>query len=881
MITLRYIFQLSPICHKLTTGGIYYPSIQPYCTTAASVTEDDVEPIQPMVLLGLYKFDGSATSSFTTIYAGLQWDFYVIMFILWNRREQMLRGLWVESTQNDGVENMNSDSMQFRTSLSSQDSIDDAFRYSSMNAQHPPAVQTGIVRAPVSKLPSRATSETGNRASRNTGLNDTMGTQSMDSSSVDFTHELAAELMEEIQAEQEEIDRAKAAAMSSNDQTDGEEADVEDTQTARSVRFQLDSMPPSTLHEPKAPVATEMSKDTVVSEQVEIDDKSEPGFLNRKKPSWLETKFPLVHEYFEAMTRDPPALWDKDIQVAIMGDKPGRDYYAISLAILLFVSVYAVLFFKLIGEEPSSTTEGEEDSSSSLLSGYMVLLVFLELCVIIWDRVAYVCRSLTAKVILQYSSIVVLHLTVWFLIPNHTGIYFQQRSALVVFYMVHCVYLWFGALQIRYGYPAFSGSKYNYTSETAYTRLNEKLFPLIMLSPFIFEMRALLDYVCTKTSLGWAHWILLEDTAAHLFQVKMEMRGRLSDATVLQGKQRQPLARKMLSAGVMLLFLLLCLLAPLWLFSSANPSTSANAITLADVSFGVQDTQGTINELYNNEDINSPSFSDLNKNTDSSSVQSVAFDSFSRTVWSMSPPRVDQLITQLNSSEALNWTMTLTFTRPGPTDYQTISKSYLAGMTSAHRKALITMMQSNTSNVTPIVVENMLPPVLQLTATSGVLTRSTTLRPVQVAKHTQGSATWWSVEPDNSEEKDDYCGSDTPFCIISVSDNIVQGLTSLGIGTYGITAVYVFVIVTIGNAVKSFFRGKVFQIQYDELPDTEDVLELIEGIYIAREESYVGHLKDEVRIFETLVRVLRSPETLLKVTGTNVIHIPTAKEKQD
>ncbi|KAJ0407660.1 hypothetical protein P43SY_010201 [Pythium insidiosum] len=131
----------------------------------------------------------------------------------------------------------------------------------------------------------------------------------------------------------------------------------------------------------------------------------------------------------------------------------------------------------------------------------------------------------------------------------------------------------------------------------------------------------------------------------------------------------------------------------------------------------------------------------------------------------------------------------------------------------------------------------------RLTATDGVFRRSRTLRAVNVTKHS------------------------------------IDGLNTIGIGSYGITAVYFFVLVTIGSAVKGFFRGALFQVQYSELPDPDDVLELIEGIYIARAERYIGHLKDEVRIFETLVRVLRSPETLSKVTGTNIIHIPKAKEK--
>jgi hypothetical protein len=479
---------------------------------------------------------------------------------------------------------------------------------------------------------------------------------------------------------------------------------------------------------------------------------------------------------------------------------------------------------------------------------------------------------------------------VWWLIPLHTHIYFQQRPLLVFFYLQHCVYLWLGALQVRYGYPAFKGSKYNYTTETVYTKMNETLFPLVMAAPFLFEMRALLDYVCTKTSLSWSHWVLLEDTAAHLFNVKMEMQGRVEPkaAEILQGKKRQPTMGKMMSAGVMLLFLLICLVGPLALFSSANPSTTENKVTLTDVVVGVTDSQGTLSSLYTNSDINSPKYK-INRNTDGAAVQRVEFDTFSRDIWMTSPPRVNQLVSQLQSTEALNWTIAFTFERPGPADNQEVKITYLAPMSEDHRNELIPMIKQNVDDsaatvaIDPIKIKDLFPPIIQLTATDGILNRSTTMRSINITKHTQEGVSWWDVRPANSSsyKRDDYCNVTAPFCLIVVSDNIVDGLNSLGVGSYGLTAVYVFVVVTIGSAVKGFFRGAFLQVQYSELPDPEDVLELIEGIYNAREEKYVGHLKDEVRIFETLIRVLRSPETLTKVTGTNIIHIPSAKEKID
>lgn len=897
MIVIEYTFQISIFCLNLSESGYYYPSFQPHCAETTNAGLIEIKAIQPAVLLGLYKFDGSTIDSITSVFGGLQWNFYVLLCMMWHRRELMAQGLWIEANAAGDRSRMSFQSDTVRalraSHASSRDSIDDAF-------QQGPATPVSGGGDPYHAVATRPPPPTGPAPPATDTAAAALAFKSSSMSSVDQVHDLAAEFLEEIQAQEDDEERKRADAALAAAAASGDNGDDDDESDG--VGTPLTSPPPSGTTDYHYSLGTNSDKPktvsflpNVASEQVEIDDSVDLDFPQRKQPSWWQRTFPRACAYFDAVVCDPPAQWDKDIHIAITGEKPGRDYYTASLSIVLFSAIYAVIFFTAIGEPDASSaatsTADTRLTSSSMLSAYLVLVVFLEVVFIIWDRVAYVCRSLASKLALQYTYTILLHLCVWWLIPSHTNIYFQQRPALVFFYLQHCAYLWLGALQIRYGYPAFKGSKYNYTTETIYTKINEKTFGLVMSAPFLFEMRALLDYVCTKTSLSWAHWVLLEDTAAHLFQVKMEMQGRVADAEVLQGKRRQPQLGKLLSAGVMLLFLLICLVGPLALFSSANPSTTENKVTLGEVVFGITDAQGTLSKLYSNSDINSPTFK-INKNTDGAAVQRLEFDTFSREIWTSSPPRISQLVAQLQSTEALNWTMEFTFERPGPTDNQEVKISYGVVMTDDHRNDLIPMIKQTVSDsdddaanraIPAIRVDAFFPPIIQLTATEGVLRRALTMRSVNVTKHALDGTRWWSLVPfdPTGSTKENYCSDANPFCLIVVSDNIVDGLNSLGIGSYGITAVYIFVVVTIGSAVKGFFRGAYLTVQYDELPDPEDVIELIEGIYIAREENYVGHLKDEVRIFETLIRVLRSPETLVKVTGTNVIYIPTAKEKID
>ena len=112
------------------------------------------------------------------------------------------------------------------------------------------------------------------------------------------------------------------------------------------------------------------------------------------------------------------------------------------------------------------------------------------------------------------------------------------------------------------------------------------------------------------------------------------------------------------------------------------------------------------------------------------------------------------------------------------------------------------------------------------------------------------------------------------MCMLLVSPGYqpVSGL--LGLANAGIGVIYFYILFTIGAQVRKFFLFGQANIMFSELPDTELLLGICDGIRIARGESYQGHLKDEVRLFETLIKLYRSPETLLKLTGDKIINLP-------
>lgn len=111
------------------------------------------------------------------------------------------------------------------------------------------------------------------------------------------------------------------------------------------------------------------------------------------------------------------------------------------------------------------------------------------------------------------------------LIPKNKLIksYFVSRSFNSVlppqmYYMVKCFYLLLSAYQIRCGYPTrilgnFLCKGYNYA--------NMMLFKGFMAIPFLFELRTVMDWMWTDTSMTVFDWIKMEDIFAHIFQLKV------------------------------------------------------------------------------------------------------------------------------------------------------------------------------------------------------------------------------------------------------------------------------------------------------------------------------------------------------------------------
>jgi hypothetical protein len=85
-----------------------------------------------------------------------------------------------------------------------------------------------------------------------------------------------------------------------------------------------------------------------------------------------------------------------------------------------------------------------------------------------------------------------------------------------------------------------------------------------------------------------------------------------------------------------------------------------------------------------------------------------------------------------------------------------------------------------------------------------------------------------------------------------------------GASTVTVTSLYIGIVYTIGRFLRMVFHDSHKRIIWEELPDTELLLDLCDGIYIARIEGVLG---TEHRLYYELIRIFRTPELLHDVTG--------------
>ncbi|XP_016120547.1 piezo-type mechanosensitive ion channel component 1-like, partial [Sinocyclocheilus grahami] len=196
--------------------------------------------------------------------------------------------------------------------------------------------------------------------------------------------------------------------------------------------------------------------------------------------------------------------------------RAATDVYALMFLTDVVDFIIVIFGFWAFGKYSAAADIASSLSEDQVPEAFLVMLL-IQFSTMIIDRALYLRKSILGKLIFQVILVFGIHLWMFFILPAVTERMFNHNSVAQLWYFFKCIYFTLSAYQIRCGYPTrilgnFLTKKFNH--------LNLFLFQGFRLVPFLVELRAVMDWVWTDTTLSLSNWMCVEDIYANIFIIK-------------------------------------------------------------------------------------------------------------------------------------------------------------------------------------------------------------------------------------------------------------------------------------------------------------------------------------------------------------------------
>ncbi|XP_026519389.1 piezo-type mechanosensitive ion channel component 1 isoform X2 [Terrapene carolina triunguis] len=560
------------------------------------------------------------------------------------------------------------------------------------------------------------------------------------------------------------------------------------------------------------------------------------------------------------------------------------DVYALMFLADVVDFIIIIFGFWAFGKHSAAADITSSLSDDQVPEAFLVMLL-IQFSTMVIDRALYLRKTVLGKLIFQVILVFGIHLWMFFILPAVTERMFSLNTVAQLWYFVKCIYFALSAYQIRCGYPTrilgnFLTKKYNH--------LNLFLFQGFRLVPFLVELRAVMDWVWTDTTLSLSNWMCVEDIYANIFIIKCS---RETEKKYPQPKgQKKKKIVKYGMGGLIILFLICIIWFPL-LFMSLVRSVVGVVNHPIDVTVTLQ--LGGYEPLFTmsaqQQSIQPFTPQDYEALTNKFERQPVAMqfitlygyedivraqiEGSSGSLWSISPPSREQMRWELlNGLSDITLRLTWTFQRDlgkGGTVEHTFDKHTTDLQPGTPIRTELANLLQGTRDA-PVQVPHLFPtyirapngpeanPVKQLLPEEE---ESYLGVEVQLKRERVGAndsfLEWWVVQLSE-------CQQQTCNILPMVIFNDKVSPPSLGfLAGYGIMGLYVSIVLVIGKFVRGFFSEISHSIMFEELPCVDRILKLCQDIFLVRE---TGELELEEELYAKLIFLYRSPETMIKWT---------------
>uniref|UniRef100_UPI00398E3A9B piezo-type mechanosensitive ion channel component 1 isoform X2 n=1 Tax=Pristiophorus japonicus TaxID=55135 RepID=UPI00398E3A9B len=569
--------------------------------------------------------------------------------------------------------------------------------------------------------------------------------------------------------------------------------------------------------------------------------------------------------------------------------RAATDVYALMFLADVIDFVIIIFGFWAFGKHSTAADIASTLSDDQVPEAFLVM-VLIQFSTMVIDRALYLRKTVLGKLIFQIILVFGIHFWMFFILPAVTERMFNQNTVAQLWYFVKCIYFALSAYQIRCGYPTrilgnFLTKKYNH--------LNLFLFQGFRLVPFLVELRAVMDWVCTDTTLSLSSWMCVEDIYANIFIIKCS---RETEKRYPQPKgQKKKKIVKYGMGGLIILFLICIIWFPL-LFMSLVRSVVGVVSHPIDVTVtvklgGYQPLFTMSAQQHSLKPFSQKDYNDLCSMFERNpaamqfitlygyeDVMTAHIEGSSGSLWSVSPPSRQAMINELNSNESvmtlrLMWTFQRDLNVGGIHEHTSEKHTIDLDPENPVRKQLADLLLGTRKE--PVLISHMLPkyirapngldanPVQQMYPEHENSYLNVTM---ELQRHTGKDANdsdsileWWVIQTKTEECKQNECNE---LQMVIFSDKVSP--PSLGfLAGHGIMGLYISIVLVVGKFVRGFFSEISYSIMFEELPCVDRILKLCHDIFLVREN---GELEVEEELYAKLIFLYRSPETMIKWT---------------